>query len=155
MRTEEIKEIINQYFDNELSKSEEIILFTQLSQNDEARAYFKDMNLLRTTTEASFAEYPEKLDEKIFSQLKREEPTPTLRINRSRIFEMVSVGFAILLLALSFFFYNESIQYRNKLEVTSQQVMQQNRMIQVLFNTLPQAEIRGTLENTIVVTPKM
>jgi hypothetical protein len=28
-------------------------------------------------------------------------------------------------------------------------------MIQVLFNSLPQAEVRGTLENTIVVTPKM
>ena len=150
-----MKNIINQYFDNELTKGEEIVLFSQLSQNDEARNYFKDMNLLRTTTESSFVEYPEKLDEKIFSQLKREEPTRVLRINRSRVFEVVSIGFAIILLAISFFFYNESMQYRNKLEVTSQQVNQQNRMIQILFNTLPQAEVRGTLENTIVVTPKM
>ena len=155
MSAQEMKNIINQYFDNELTKGEEIVLFSQLSQNDEARNYFKDMNLLRTTTESSFVEYPEKLDEKIFSQLKREEPTRVLRINRSRVFEVVSIGFAIILLAISFFFYNESMQYRNKLEVTSQQVNQQNRMIQILFNTLPQAEVRGTLENTIVVTPKM
>ncbi len=136
-------------------KREEILLFTQLSQNDEAREYFKDMNLLRTTTESSFVEYPEKLDEKILSQLKREEPTPILRINRSRIFEMVSVGFAILLLAISFFFYNESMQYRNKLEVTSQQVNQQNQLIQVLFNSLPQADVNGKIENEIIVTSKM
>jgi hypothetical protein len=155
MQKKEMENIINQYFDNELSKSEEIILFTQLSQNDEARAYFKDMNLLRTTVESSFAEYPDRLDEKIFSQLKREEPTPTLRINRSRIFEMVSVGFAILLLAISFFFYNESMQYRNKLEVTSQQVNQQNKLIKVLFNTLPQAEVRGKVDNEIIVTSQM
>ena len=155
MSAQEMKNIINQYFDNELTKGEEIVLFSQLSQNDEARNYFKDMNLLRTTTESSFVEYPEKLDEKIFSQLKTEEPTRVLRINRSRVFEVVSIGFAIILLAISFFFYNESMQYRNKLEVTSQQVNQQNRMIQILFNTLPQAEVRGTLENTIVVTPKM
>ena len=155
MSAQEMKNIINQYFDNELTKGEEIVLFSQLSQNDEARNYFKDMNLLRTTTESSFVDYPEKLDEKIFSQLKREEPTRVLRINRSRVFEVVSIGFAIILLAISFFFYNESMQYRNKLEVTSQQVNQQNRMIQILFNTLPQAEVRGTLENTIVVTPKM
>lgn len=155
MQNKEMENIINQYFDNELSKAEEILLFTELSKNDEARAYFKDMNLLRTTTESSFVEYPEKLDEKILSQLKREEPTPTLKINRSRIMEAVSVGFAILLLAISFFFYNESMQYRNKLEVTSQQVNQQNQLIQVLFNSLPQADVNGKIENEIIVTSKM
>ncbi|MCB9248205.1 MAG: hypothetical protein H6613_06520 [Ignavibacteriales bacterium] len=41
MSTENIKEIINQYFDNELTKSEEVILFTQLSQDENAREYFK------------------------------------------------------------------------------------------------------------------
>ncbi len=155
MNTQEMKNIINSYFDNELTKNEEVILFTQLSQDEEARNYFKDMNLLRTSIESSSVEYPEKLDEKIFSQLKREDQTPTPRINRSRIFEAVSVGFAILLLAISFFFYNESMQYRNKLDFTSQRLNQQNQLIQVLFNTLPQAEVRGTLENTIIVTPQM
>jgi hypothetical protein len=28
-------------------------------------------------------------------------------------------------------------------------------MIQVLFNTLPQAEVRGNIENAIIVTPQM
>lgn len=155
MSTEQIKEIINQYFDNELTKSEEIILFTQLSNDEDARAYFKDMNLLRTTTESSFVEYPEKLDEKIFTQLKREESTPVLRINRSRVFEVVGIGFALLLLAISFFFYNESMQYKTKLEVTSQQVNQQNQLIQVLFHSLPQADVNGKIENEIIVTSKM
>ena len=155
MNTHEMKNIINQYFDNELTKSEEVILFTQLSQNDEARNHFKDMNLLKTTTESSFVEYPERLDEQIFSQLKREVQTPTPRIKRSRVFEAATLSFAIILLALSFFFYNESMQYRNKLEVTSQQVNQQNQLIKVLFNTLPQAEVNGKVENEIIVTSQM
>ena len=61
----------------------------------------------------------------------------------------------VILMVLTLFFYNENLQYKNKLELTYQQVYHQNQMIQVLFNTLPQAEVRGSLENTIIVTPQM
>jgi len=155
MSTEEIKNIINQYFDNELTKGEEAILFTQLSRNDVARDYFKEMNLLKTVVEESAENYPEKLDTQIFSQIKREDNSVRIISNRSRIFTAFSYGFALVLLALSFFFYNESIQYREKLELTSQQVYKQNQMIHVLFNSLPQTEIRAEYANEIIVTPKM
>jgi len=155
MSTEKIKEIINQYFDNELNKSEEVFLFTQLSQNDEARNYFKEINLLKSVIEETQVDFPQKLDKKILSNLKVEKPIIIEKKPTVRIFNYLSYAFAIILLALSLFFYNESMQYRNKLELTYQQVYQQNQMIQVLFNSLPQAEVRGTLENTIVVTPKM
>lgn len=155
MSTEKIKEIINQYFDNELNKSEEVFLFTQLSQNEEARKYFKEMNLLKSVIKETEQDFPQKLDKKILSKLKVEKPIIIEKKPTVRIFNYLSYAFAIILLALSIFFYDESMQYRNKLELTYQQVYQQNQMIQVLFNTLPQAEVRGTLENTIVVTPKM
>ena len=155
MSTEKIKEIINQYFDNELTKGEEIILFTQLSKDDESREYFKEMNLLRSTIESTFKEYPQLMDEKVFAQIKSKEPVFRQRINRSRIFQAISYGFAILLLAISFFFYNESMQYRNKLEMTSLQVNQQNQLIQILYNTLPQAEVKAEFANEIIVTPNM
>ncbi|MBK8944950.1 MAG: hypothetical protein IPM32_06705 [Ignavibacteriae bacterium] len=155
MSTEKVKEIINQYFDNELNKSEEIFLFTQLSQNEEARNYFKEMNLLNSVIKESVEEFPQNLDEKIFSKLKHEKQIPIHFKNYNKLFSYMTYGFALLLLALSFFFYNESMQYRNKLELSFQQINQQNQMIQVLFNTLPQAEVRGTIENAIVVTPKM
>lgn len=155
MSTEKIKEIINQYFDNELNKSEEVFLFTQLSQNKEARNYFKEINLLKSVIEETEKDFPQKLDEKILSKLKVEKPVIIEKKSPVRIFNYLSYAFAIILLALSIFFYNESMQYRNKLELTYQQVYQQNQMIQVLFNSLPQAEVRGTLENTIIVTPQM
>jgi len=155
MNTQEIKNIINHYFDNELTKSEEVILFTHLSQNDEARDFFKEMNLLKTISEESLEEYPNNLDDKIFSQLKVEENIITPKPNSSRIFTAISSGLALLLLALSIFFYTESVQYKNKLELTYYQVKQQNEMIQVLFNSLPQAEVRGTLENEIIIQSTM
>ena len=155
MNTEKIKEIINQYFDNELNKNEEVFLFTQLSQNEEARNYFKEMNLLKSVIEETGKDFPQKLDEKILSKLKVEKPIIIEKKPTSKIFNYLSYAFAILLLALSIFFYNESMQYRNKLELTYQQVYQQNQMIQVLYNSLPQAEVRSRMENAIVVTPKM
>ena len=155
MNTQEIKNIINQYFDNELTKNEEVILFTQLSQNDEARDFFKEMNVLKTISDESVEEYPNNLDDKIFSQLKVEEKIIAPKSNRSRIFAAISYGLAFVLLALSIFFYTESIQYKNKLELTYYQVKQQNEMIQVLFNSLPQAEVRGTLENEIIIQSTM
>ena len=155
MSTEKLKETIYQYFDNELSKGEEVILFTQLSENEEGRNYFKEMNLLRTAVEDTFVDYPTNMDEKILSGLKTQKVHTVPVSHRNQIFNYISYGFAIILLALSFFFYNESVQYRNKLEWTSQQVYQQNQMIQALFNTLPQAEVKSTLENAVIVTPKM
>jgi hypothetical protein len=155
MSTEKIKESINQYFDNELTKSEEVLLFTQLSQNDEARIYFKKMNLLKSMMDETVEDFPNGLDSKILSNLKKEEKVIYTPKPISRVANYLSYAFAIILLALSIFFYNESMQYRNKLELTYQQVYQQNQMIQVLFNSLPQAEVRGSLENTIIVTPQM
>jgi hypothetical protein len=155
MSTGKIKEIINQYFDNELTKAEEVILFTQLSQNEEARNYFKEMNLLNSVMEETQNEYPSKLDERIFSKFTNEEQIIIPQKNTNRIFQYITYTFAIVLIFLSIFFYNESIQYKNKLELTYQQVNQQNQMIQVLFNSLPQAEIRSKVDNEIVVTSKM
>ncbi|MFZ1289061.1 MAG: hypothetical protein WAR79_03165 [Melioribacteraceae bacterium] len=155
MNTEQIKEIINQYFDNELTKAEEVILFTQLSQNEEARNYFKELNLLKTVIDENEVDYPNKLDEKIFAKLNHKKVTNFTHQNQNRTFNYLTYAFAIILLAVSFFFYYESLQYRNKLELSFQQINQQNQMIQVLFNTLPQAEVKAKVENQIVVTSNM
>ena len=155
MNTEEIKNNINQYFDNDLTKNEEAILFTQLSQDDIAREYFKEMNLLNSAIDSTMEKYPDKLDAKIFANLKREESTGKIPHSRSKIYTAISYGFALFLLALSFYFYRSSIQYRDQVELTSQQVYQQNQMIKVLFNSLPQTEVRAEFANEIIVTPQM
>ena len=155
MNTQEIKNIINQYFDNELSKAEEVILFTQLSNNEEAREYFKQMNLLKTTTESLIEEYPNELDVKIFEKLREAKTDKLFSYRSSKIFTVVSYTLAIVLLAFSLFFYNQSIKFKDKLEITNERIYHQNQMIQVLYNTLPQAEVKEKLNNEIIVTAKM
>ena len=41
MNSNKINEMINAYFDGELEKGNEALLFTQLSQSDEGREYFE------------------------------------------------------------------------------------------------------------------
>ena len=65
MNNEKIKELINRYFDNELDKSEEVFLFTQLSQEEEAREYFKHMIMLSENMKNTFEDFPFELEEEI------------------------------------------------------------------------------------------
>ena len=104
MNTEKIKEIINQYFDNELTKSEEVLLFTQLSQNEGARSYFKEMNLLKTVMTETVKDYPQSLDDKILPKLKGEEKIIYAPKPINRVVSYSSYALAIFLLALSIFF---------------------------------------------------
>lgn len=155
MENSKIKNIINHYFDNELSKAEEIILFTELTQDEEARAYFKDMNTLRGITDFAIEEYPNSLDDKVFSRISSvEEVTPFFQ-KRSNLFNAVSYAFAIILLIVSIFFYYESSKYKDTIELTYQHLNQQNKMINVLLNGLPPAEVRAEFANEVIITPKM
>ncbi len=67
MSDEKINELINRYFDNELDKSEEVFMFTQLSQLESARQYFKQMNVLSENMKNTFEEFPTGLEEAILN----------------------------------------------------------------------------------------
>ena len=155
MESSEIKIIINQYFDNELSKAEEVLLFTQLSQDEDARIYFKEMNTLKGITELTIEEYPERLDEKVYSGLSNVNEVTHFFSDRSKLYSAVSYAFALVLLAVSIFFYYESSRYKDTIELTYEHLNQQNRMINVLLNGLPQAEVRAEFANEVIITPKM
>ncbi len=58
MSTDDIKKLINEYFDDEMKKEEEVFLFTTLSQDEEAREYFKKMNLLKTSLDEVKEDFP-------------------------------------------------------------------------------------------------
>ena len=155
MDTKEIKNIINQYFDNELSKAEEVILFTELSQNVVGREFFKEMNNLRNITENTYDDFPSKLDEKILSGISKQESDKPFFYDRSKLFSAASYVVALILLVISIFLFNESAHYKKNVELVYRQVNQQNRMINVLINSLPQTEVRAEFANEIIVTPQL
>ncbi len=156
MSTEKIKSTINMYFDNELSKQDEIILFTQLSQNEEAREYFKQQNILKTSLQASAAEFPEELEKRILNSIgEKENRRNSPNFIKRYLPAAISSGLALLLLLISLFFYSKTLNYKEQLNATIWQVNKQQQMIQLLFNSLPTTEVKGYLKNQVIVTPSL
>ena len=151
MSSEKIKELINGYFDNELDKSEEVFLFTQLSQMEEAREYFKQMNVLSENIKNTFDEFPAGLEEEILSAtvsgIEKEKRFPF------NLYTVLGYSFSVVLLIISLIIYTESIEYKKDIEMNIQQINQQNKMIELLFHSLPETEVKATFANEIVVKP--
>ena len=78
MSSQEIKNLIDSYFDNELSKSEEVFLFSQLSKNIEAREYFKQLNILKTEMQNTIESFPIELEERILNSTASKFEIPNL-----------------------------------------------------------------------------
>lgn len=151
MSSEKIKELINRYFDNELDKSEEVFLFTQLSQMDEAREYFKQMNVLSENMKNTFEEFPYGLEEEILSAtvtgIEKEKGFPF------NLYPVVGYAISVVLMIISFFIYSESKEYKKDIEMNIQQINYQNKMLEMLFHSLPETEVRTSFANEVVVKP--
>lgn len=153
MSNEKTKELINRYFDNELDKSEEVFLFTQLSQMNEAREYFKQMNVLSENMKNTFEEFPLGLEEEILNAtvtgMKKEKRFPF------NIYAVIGYAFSVVLMIVSLFIYSESKEYKKDIELSIQQINQQNKMIEMLFHSLPETEIKTTFANDVVIKPSI
>ena len=151
MSSEKIKELINRYFDNELDKNEEVFLFTQLSQMDEAREYFKQMNVLSENMKNTFEEFPLGLEEGILNatvtEIKKERRFPF------NLTTVIGYVFSVVLLVISLLVYTESIEYKKDIEMNIQQINYQNKMLEMMFNSLPPTEVKAKLENPIIIRP--
>lgn len=65
MSDNKIFEIVNLYFDGELSKTEEVNLFSLLANDESARVYFKQLNAVRNAVDNDAEEFPTELEERI------------------------------------------------------------------------------------------
>ncbi|WP_290664606.1 hypothetical protein, partial [Ignavibacterium sp.] len=66
-------ELINSYFDGDLEKNKEPILFSLLSDNQKARDYFKQLSVLRNEINNSQEEFPSELEERIFRTIQKKK----------------------------------------------------------------------------------
>ncbi|MFH1197222.1 MAG: hypothetical protein V1720_16105 [bacterium] len=148
----EMQLLIDRYFDGELKGSEEILMFTRLSQEDEARIYFKQMNLLKSSVQHTIEEFPLDLERNILQKVALiDQKKNSISFNYGRIANYISYAAAIVLLFLSIVFYNQSSSYRNELDTTFRKVDNQNKMIELLYNSLPSVEVDSEIENTIII----
>lgn len=155
MKTNEIIRMIDQYFDGELEKGKEPFMFTLLSQDGEAREYFKSSNALKAGIINTMEEFPSKLDEKILRSVGNINEKPkTLFINR-KVFSAVTYSVTVILLILVIFFYSKSEEYKVQFADLTREVKKQNDRLELIMNALPQVDVSGSYYRTkqIIVRP--
>lgn len=157
MNRKEIETMIELYFDGELPKGKEPILFTLLSQDVDGREYFKKLNTLKNGIANTMETFPSKLDEKILRSIgKLNERETTTFINR-KVFNAFTYAFTAILLVLTIFFYSRSEDYKTQFADLTREVKQQNEKLELLMNALPPVEVTGAYLRTkqIIVKPTM
>ncbi len=111
------------------------------------------MTLLREITKQSEVEIPQDLEERILNSIVPKQRKVEKISVFSYFISAVAIALTIILIALSMFFYSKLDNYKNQLESTMYQVKQQNRTIQLLYNSLQPAEVRTKLSNKIMIKP--
>ncbi|MFC2134235.1 hypothetical protein ACFLTH_06415 [Bacteroidota bacterium] len=155
MEKSELQFMINEYFDGELEKNKEPLLFTHLSLDEESRDYFKQLNSVKNAIQDTTEEFPDYLEERILYSLEKPAQKNFQGFFNRNLFAVISYSVAIILIFVSVFFYMERLNYQNKYEAKVEQVNRQNQMIKLLYNSLPAAEVERIPENQIIVRAKM
>ena len=151
MSSEKIKELNNRYFDNELEREEEIFLFTQLSQVDEAREYFKQMNVLSENIKNTFEEFPLELEEEILNATVAK--VKSKKGSNFNFQSLLGYAFSVVLLIISLVVYTQSIEYKKDIEMNIQQINQQSKVLEMMFHALPPVEVKAKFTNDIIIRP--
>lgn len=155
MNSNEIIRMIDLYFDGELEKGKEPIMFTLLSQDTEAREYFKKLNALKSGMINTMEEFPSTLDEKILRTVGNMNKRQTPFIINKKVFSTIIYSVTILLLILTIFFYSKSEDYKIQFVDLTREVKKQNDKLELIMNALPQVDVSGSYYRTkqIIVRP--
>ena len=157
MKTDELIKMIDLYFDNELEKAKEPIMFSLLSSDEEAREHLKKMNILKVGILQTMEEFPPTLDEKILRSVGSINEKQTAAFINKKVFSVITYSAAVILLILTIFFYQKTEEYKVQFYDLTREVKKQNDKIELLMNTLPEVEVTGGYLKTkqILVTPKL
>ncbi|MBA4323191.1 MAG: hypothetical protein C0408_10280 [Odoribacter sp.] len=155
MSTKEIIQMIDQYFDEELTKGSEPVMFTLLAQDAEAREYFKRLNALKSGMINTMEEFPSALDEKILRTVGSMKVNNTPFIINRNTFSVITYSVSVILLILTIFFYTRSEKYEVQFSDLTREVKKQNDRLELIMNALPQVDVSGNYyrTNQIVVRP--
>lgn len=151
MENKDLHSMIELYFDRELSKERESILFISLSENEDARNYFKKCHLLKSVTENMNEDFPRQLEEKIFQKIFTKERQS---IFKKKISPLIAYPVILILFFLSAFFYSQVNNYRSDINKIHNDLQQQKEIIQSILNPMPATEIKGIYNDEIVIKAK-
>ena len=148
MELNELLKMCDEYFDGELIKNEESILFMSLSNNEEAKDYFKKQHILKNITREMQEEFPQELEEKILSKT---ITAVSRRFNWPKISPVFTYSVILILFFISLFFFNQTNAYKEDIAKIHLDIQRQNRTIESLIYALPTAEIKDIKQKEIIV----
>ncbi len=152
MNTNEIISMIDFYFDGELEKGKEPLMFSLLSQDAEAREHFKKMNALKSMFAASAEQFPSTLDEKILRSVSGLNERQSAFFINKKVFSAITYSVTVILLILTMFFYSKSEEYKVQFFDLTREVKKQNDKLELLMNALPQVDVSGSYYRTKQIT---
>jgi len=149
--------MIDLYFDGELDKGKEVIMFSILSRDYEAREYFKKLNALKAGLAAAADEFPAELDQKILHAVGGLNEKKENFFTNRKIFSAAAYSVSLLLLILTIFFYSRSEEYKVQFADLTREVKKQNDRLELIMNALPQVDVSGSYYRTqqIIVRPNI
>ena len=153
MTNDEIKNMVEYYFDGELDKSKEPVLFSALSADIEAREYFKKLHALRSIVAESIKPFPVHLEENILTSIKTPEHRFYKNLNfRSKISHILSIAAAAILFIVCSLLFLDVKDYKSKIATINEQVKEQQETIDVIRNSsYPAVVISPENKNEIIV----
>jgi len=148
------KEMVEAFFNGELTKEEEMALFTGLATNNEAKDYFRKSNFLKAGMELTKCAVPVELDKKIANVIFNagKERSDNFRIN---IQTVITYALSVAFLILSFLFYSIARDYKRELKEARSTIQYQRTTLKVLMNSLPPVNIKENIPNEIIINKKL
>lgn len=147
--------MIDSYLDKEMSTEEEEILFKEMSVNKEARDYYRNAKILKETIRESGEDFPLHLENQILSKVKSGNLKNPVHYLRFDYLKYLSLAVSVILLILSFYLFNSISSYKNEMKDVITKIDRQSKTIELLFNSMPTAEVQAKFTNEIIIKSKL
>ena len=153
MSNDELKNMIELYYDGELEKESEPLLLTILSRDVEARNYFKQLFLFRSVIKDSAVRFPAELESTFLHSIKTEVPKLKKNLTfRDVTFRIVSIAASVILLVICSYFFHELQDSKSKLESVTEQLTEQKENMDIfIHNRLSSIVVKPESKYEIVI----
>lgn len=154
-----IEKYIIEFFDGEIKRENEQMLFSHLSQCDSCRNKFKEYNLIENLVNQLTEEFPDSLDNRIINRFYLLEEKNKNESRMIKFYRYAVVGLSIILIGFLLFFFNSIQNFEQKLNLSykeiimhSEEIKNQQEQIEILMNSLNPIEVINRESKSIIIT---
>lgn len=144
MNTEKIFELVDLYYDDELTKAEESHLFSVLAANAEGRDYFKKMQMLRNSVRLSAEDLRNGTDKNILTSIASQKK-PAAKQWSLRPVHLAAAALVLVFLSVLSFLYAEVKSSSYEVQKLNHMIIDQQQTIEMLYNTLPSVTVSSKI----------